>query len=123
MRTCRGADTLRPPCVRGGLKMSPWRMLPRRASLCAAQARKGAEHAERNLPTPRHVCALLEARWQFAEADAWCREGEGPVPDGLDPKVVEVYTAVGKLLSRYSAGKVPKAFKIVPTLKNWEEVR
>ncbi len=45
------------------------------------------------------------------------------MPDGLDPKVVEVYTAVGKLLSRYSAGKVPKAFKIVPTLKSWEEVR
>ncbi|KAK9840658.1 hypothetical protein WJX81_007722 [Elliptochloris bilobata] len=49
-------------------------------------------------------------------------EGEGMVPAGLDPKVVEVYTAVGKILSRYSAGKIPKAFKIVPTLTNWEEV-
>ena len=44
------------------------------------------------------------------------------MPSGLDAKVVEVYTAVGKILSRYSAGKVPKAFKVVPTLKNWEEV-
>ena len=34
------------------------------------------------------------------------REGEGPVPLGLDPKVVEVYRGVGKLLSRYKAGKV-----------------
>ena len=45
------------------------------------------------------------------------------LPPGLDPKVVEVYTAVGKVLSRYSAGKIPKAFKVVPTLKNWEEAR
>ena len=45
------------------------------------------------------------------------------LPAGLDPKVVEVYTAVGKILSRYSAGKIPKAFKVVPTLKNWEEAR
>ena len=34
-----------------------------------------------------------------------------------------MYTAVGKILSRYSAGKIPKAFKVVPTLKNWEEAR
>ncbi|GFH18501.1 uncharacterized protein HaLaN_15319, partial [Haematococcus lacustris] len=49
-------------------------------------------------------------------------EGEEMVPEGLDQKVVEVYRAVGKLLSRYTVGKVPKAFKIVPNLKNWEEV-
>jgi essential nuclear protein 1 len=36
---------------------------------------------------------------------------------------VEVYQAVGKILSRYSAGKVPKAFKLIPTLKSWEEAR
>ena len=34
-----------------------------------------------------------------------------------------MYEAVGKIMGRYSAGKVPKAFKIIPTLKNWEEVR
>ncbi len=44
------------------------------------------------------------------------------MPEGLDDKVVEVYRAVGKLLSRYTVGKVPKAFKIIPNLKNWEDV-
>ena len=44
------------------------------------------------------------------------------MPEGLPPKVVEVYRSVGKIMSRYSAGKVPKAFKIIPNLKNWEEV-
>ncbi|KCV72205.1 hypothetical protein H696_01604 [Fonticula alba] len=40
----------------------------------------------------------------------------------LDDKVVEVYSSVGNILSRYRSGKVPKAFKIIPTLTNWEEV-
>ncbi|KAI8849717.1 Bystin [Chytridium lagenaria] len=40
----------------------------------------------------------------------------------LDPKVVEVYTKVGLLLARYRSGKLPKAFKIIPSLPQWEEV-
>ncbi|GIM15803.1 hypothetical protein Vretimale_18517 [Volvox reticuliferus] len=48
--------------------------------------------------------------------------GPGPVPDGLEPRVVEVYRGVGKLMSRYTAGKIPKAFKIIPNLRTWEDV-
>jgi len=40
----------------------------------------------------------------------------------LPPKVVQVYTEIGKILKHYSAGKIPKAFKIIPSLTNWEEV-
>ncbi|BFZ61209.1 snoRNA-binding rRNA-processing protein [Saitoella coloradoensis] len=40
----------------------------------------------------------------------------------LPPKVVEVYTKVGQLLHRYKSGKLPKAFKIIPGLRNWEEI-
>ena len=35
---------------------------------------------------------------------------------------MEVYHGVGKPLSHYRSGKLPKAFKIVPSLENWEEV-
>jgi essential nuclear protein 1 len=41
---------------------------------------------------------------------------------GTSMKVIEVYSRVGTLLTRYRAGKVPKAFKIIPALRNWEEV-
>ncbi|KAI9145125.1 Bystin-domain-containing protein [Paraphysoderma sedebokerense] len=41
---------------------------------------------------------------------------------GMNPKVVEVYSKVGILLSRYKSGKLPKAFKIIPSLANWEDV-
>ena len=40
----------------------------------------------------------------------------------MNPKVVEVYTKVGMLLSRYKSGQLPKTFKIIPTLRDWEEV-
>lgn len=42
--------------------------------------------------------------------------------EGLPPKVVEVYTDIGKILSRYTSGKLPKAFKVIPSLSNWEDV-
>ncbi|KAI8325265.1 Bystin [Martensiomyces pterosporus] len=45
-----------------------------------------------------------------------------PVPSGIDPKIVQVYTKIGELLSRYKSGPVPKAFKIIPSIRNWEEV-
>ena len=45
-----------------------------------------------------------------------------PVPEGIDQKVVDVYRQVGDLLKRYTVGKIPKAFKIIPALSNWEEV-
>eukprot|EP00002_Diphylleia_rotans_P026871 TRINITY_DN5376_c0_g1_i1.p1 TRINITY_DN5376_c0_g1~~TRINITY_DN5376_c0_g1_i1.p1 ORF type:complete len:451 (+),score=118.48 TRINITY_DN5376_c0_g1_i1:71-1423(+) len=41
---------------------------------------------------------------------------------GLNPKVIEVYTGVAQLLRTYRSGKVPKAFKIIPALTNWEEI-
>ncbi|CCJ28685.1 unnamed protein product [Pneumocystis jirovecii] len=40
----------------------------------------------------------------------------------LPPKVVDVYTKVGVLLSRYKSGKLPKAFKIIPSLGNWDDI-
>ncbi|XP_012680336.1 bystin [Clupea harengus] len=44
-----------------------------------------------------------------------------PMPQ-LDPRVIEVYRGVQKVLCKYRSGKLPKAFKIVPALANWEQV-
>jgi essential nuclear protein 1 len=49
-------------------------------------------------------------------------EGGGRSIPGIDKKVIEVYQGVGKLLGRYRSGKLPKAFKIIPSLSNWEEI-
>ncbi|KAK0268928.1 snoRNA-binding rRNA-processing protein [Friedmanniomyces endolithicus] len=44
--------------------------------------------------------------------------GGGPPEDAilLPPKVIEVYTQIATLLSRYKSGKLPKPFKILPSL-------
>ncbi|XP_017271161.1 bystin isoform X2 [Kryptolebias marmoratus] len=44
-----------------------------------------------------------------------------PMPQ-LDPRIIEVYRGVSKVLSKYRSGKLPKAFKIIPALSNWEQV-
>ncbi|KAI1779747.1 Bystin-domain-containing protein [Hypoxylon cercidicola] len=40
----------------------------------------------------------------------------------LSPKIVEVYTKIGLILSRYKSGKLPKPFKILPTVPHWEDI-
>lgn len=40
----------------------------------------------------------------------------------IPPKAVEVYGKIGLLLSRYKSGKLPKAFKILPTIPHWERI-
>lgn len=40
----------------------------------------------------------------------------------MDPKVVKVYKGVAKVLANHRSGQLPKAFKIIPTLRNWEDI-
>lgn len=42
--------------------------------------------------------------------------------DQLDDRVVDMYKQIKGILSRYRSGKLPKAFKIIPSLKNWEQI-
>jgi len=46
----------------------------------------------------------------------------GEVKPKLDEKIVSCYKTVGKILSKYRSGKLPKAFKVIPSVTNWEEV-
>ena len=43
-------------------------------------------------------------------------------PQGLPDNVVKAYREIGHWMSHYKTGKIPKAFKIIPHLSNWEEV-
>lgn len=40
----------------------------------------------------------------------------------LPPKVIAVFTKVGETLKFYRHGKLPKLFKLIPTLRNWKDV-
>jgi essential nuclear protein 1 len=40
----------------------------------------------------------------------------------LEPKVIEAYKKLGVVLKTYRSGKLPKTFKIIPQVSNWEEL-
>ena len=40
----------------------------------------------------------------------------------LDPRVKAMYEGVRDVLAKYRTGKLPKAFKVIPTLRNWEQI-
>ena len=48
--------------------------------------------------------------------------GKATMPEHLCEKTVVFAFSVGDILSKYRSGKLPKAFKIIPSLQNWEEV-
>lgn len=49
-------------------------------------------------------------------------QDQGPRVNDLDERVVELYRGVKTVLSRFRSGKLPKAFKIIPALNNWEQI-
>ena len=65
---------------------------------------------------------IREKEERDANGGAAPDDGSEAYGAGMNPKVVAVYTSIGKLLKLYRAGKLPKAFKIIPALTNWEEV-
>jgi essential nuclear protein 1 len=73
----------------------------------------------------RTLADLIMEKIAQAEAEGegeGAAEGAGEEGPRLDPKVVEVYTEVGRYLSHYKSGKLPKVFKLIPGLANWEEI-
>lgn len=46
----------------------------------------------------------------------------GPGGQHVDNRVRRVYAAIGRVLRSYTAGKIPKAFKILPRVQNWEQL-
>ena len=68
------------------------------------------------------IADLIEEKMRERQTTGEDVEMEELGYDDIDPKVVEVYKNVGKLLSRYKSGKLPKALKVVPSLSNWEQI-
>nr|CAD2203063.1 unnamed protein product [Meloidogyne enterolobii] len=40
----------------------------------------------------------------------------------IDPKIVDLFTEIGQVLKKYRSGRIPKAFKVIPTLVDWEKI-
>uniref|UniRef100_A0A804M847 Bystin n=1 Tax=Zea mays TaxID=4577 RepID=A0A804M847_MAIZE len=59
---------------------------------------------------------------KIREKDAEVATGEGRPRVKLDNSIIELYKEVGKFLSRYTSGKIPKAFKRIPSMECWADV-
>ncbi|KAH8686015.1 rRNA processing protein-like protein Bystin [Tricladium varicosporioides] len=89
----------------------------------------GGEADDRGEEQGTNLADLILEKIAAHEA-AQSAQGGGPrsVPGAVDedfeipPKVVEVYTKIGLILSRYKSGKLPKPFKILPTVPHWEDI-
>ena len=46
-------------------------------------------------------------------------KNEGPI---MDEKILDAYKKLGVVLKTYRSGKLPKAFKVIPMVSNWEEL-
>ncbi|KAL8995280.1 MAG: hypothetical protein Q9169_004953 [Polycauliona sp. 2 TL-2023] len=64
------------------------------------------------------------AMHESAQSGEPALQGDGPPEEAIElpSKVVEVYSKIGLFLSRYKSGKLPKPFKIIPTLPQWQEL-
>ncbi|XP_057460177.1 bystin [Actinidia eriantha] len=67
----------------------------------------------------RTLADLIVAK--IKQKDAQVSSEVRPLPK-LDDSIVELYKGVGRLLNKYTSGKIPKAFKHIPSLQLWEEV-
>jgi len=72
-----------------------------------------------NQPSRRNLADMIMQKIMEKEAKGPASEEH---TETLDPKLVTVYNQVGDYLGSYTSGKIPKAFKIIPSLKNWEQI-
>ena len=81
-----------------------------------------AEAAKFNTNPTRNLADIVMAAIREKETEHGAPLMMENIESRFDPRVVSVYRNVGVILSRYHSGKIPKPFKVIPGLNNWEEV-
>ncbi|KAL7087411.1 hypothetical protein ACP275_13G067100 [Erythranthe tilingii] len=69
----------------------------------------------------RTLADIIVEKLKENDAQAQVSAGVQQMPK-LDPDIINLYKGVGKLLSKYTSGKIPKAFRHIASLQCWEEV-
>jgi len=79
---------------------------------------------EGNAPRGRTLGDIIMEKMREQEEERMRAEAIAADPEraAREKKIADVYGLVGQLLSRYRAGKLPKAFKIIPKSANWEDL-
>lgn len=76
-----------------------------------------------DIPQRRTLADVIMEKIRDKETEMASRLSEQSTVRGhpLDERVIHVYKGVGQILAKYRSGKIPKAFKFISSLANWEE--
>lgn len=86
---------------------------------------KAIEMFMSNKPLPRRTLAdiiMEKITEKQTELDTHFSDAGTLQVQDLDPRVRQMYEGVRDVLRKYRSGKLPKAFKIIPNLRNWEQI-
>ncbi|KAK2190599.1 hypothetical protein NP493_74g00038 [Ridgeia piscesae] len=77
-----------------------------------------------NPPVRRTLADIIQEKIteKKTEIQTQFSDNASVVMQQLDDRVVNMYKTIGMILRKYRSGKLPKAFKIIPALNNWEQV-
>ncbi|XP_031575104.1 bystin-like [Actinia tenebrosa] len=73
-------------------------------------------------PTRRTLADVIMEKIQDKKTEIESHMSERTSAPPMDERLVKVFKGVGEILKKYRSGKLPKAFKFIPSLTNWEEV-
>lgn len=76
----------------------------------------------KDTPARRTLADVIMEKIQDKKTEIESQMSERSTAPQMDERLVEVFKGVGQILAKYRSGKLPKAFKVIPSLSNWEEV-
>ncbi|XP_077990316.1 bystin-like [Glandiceps talaboti] len=76
-----------------------------------------------NAPARRTLADIIMEKLREKQTEVATQMSDTSFPmQQLDDRVIKVYKGVGQVLAKYRSGQLPKAFKIIPNLRNWEQI-
>lgn len=76
----------------------------------------------KHTPARRTLADVIMEKIQDKKTEIESQMSERTAAPQMDERLVEVFKRVGQILAKYRSGKLPKAFKVIPSLSNWEDV-
>lgn len=76
----------------------------------------------KDTPARRTLADVIMEKIQDKKTEIESQMSERSTAPQMDERLVQVFKGVGQILAKYRSGKIPKAFKVIPSLTNWEDV-
>lgn len=80
------------------------------------------EFMSKDAPVRRTLADVILEKIQEKKTEIESQMSERTAGPQMDERLVQVFRGVGQIMGKYRSGKLPKAFKVIPSLINWEDV-